>query len=328
MASDTEKYSIEGRAPATPGVNEVLLRITGACNQRCKFCNTDNMKFHMSVRDVFRRCYGLDRESVTPILTGGEPTVHGECMTIIHLLGEMGFRRFGIQTNAMRFEDRGMAADAAAAGLGFAIVSLHSPSAETSDLITDCPGGFERTLKGIRNLAGCGVEIIINHVLNALNFRMVVDFVNFIHAEVYDGPNARGAPGVFNLSVVQPSGKAQDNRDIVPRLAEAAPFYVSALKRCGELGIYAVNPGCGMPVCFTPGFEDRSSELFLIENNAAQVRTISANKPLKVKGARCGSCLYDSRCLGVWRNYADMFGLEELTPVEKPPTGRGGPTFL
>jgi len=35
-----------------------------------------------------------------------------------------------------------------------------------------------------------------------------------------------------------------------------------------------------------------------------------------VKSKTCKECKYNNRCYGVWKNYADFFGLEELKPVK------------
>lgn len=298
-----------------PGVNEILLRITAACNQRCVFCNTDGMDFQMSVKDVHRECRQLDRETVYPILTGGEPTLHSDCVLIINLLKEMGFRNIGIQTNAMKFSRMRYAAEAAEAGLEFAIVSLHGATPEMSDLITDCPGGFDNTWKGIQNLIACGVEVIINHVLNNENYRHVASFVEMINKKLYENVEGSSYSGILSLSLVQPFGKALERFEIVPMLKDVAPFFVAAMKRCAELGVEVVNPGCGIPVCLTPGFEHCSSEASLIRKDAVGVRTISANSERKVKGPDCEMCAYDGVCLGIWREYAEAYGFEELKPV-------------
>ena len=315
---DVIRENANNRAPANraeAGVNEELLRITAACNQECVFCNTHGMAFQMSIRDVFQQCYGLDRQSVTPILTGGEPTIHAGFIPMLHLLGEMGFQSYGVQTNAMLFDDARFASDAAAAGLGFAIVSLHAAGPALSDIITGSPGGFARSWIGMHNLAERGVNIIINHALCAANLTGAAGFADFIGAGLYSLLRDRGMPRSLSLSIAQPDGKARGARDIAPRLTDAAPFYIAALRRCDELGIYAVNPGCGIPVCFTPGLEGRSSELRLIESGAGQPRTAWANAGLKTKGPNCPQCLMGSRCLGVWKSYAEMYGLDELKPV-------------
>lgn len=302
-------------ARAAAAVNEELLRITSACNQECVFCNTHGMNFRMTIRDVFQRCASLDRNTITPILTGGEPTVHPEFIPILHLLGEMGFPNYGVQTNAMRFDDPRFAADSASAGLSFAIVSLHAPDAPLSDYITGRPGAFHRTMNGVRNLLDLGVNVVINHVLCVPNLARAVEFINFTDLSLYSLLRDNGAPAALSLSVAQPDGKARGAADIIPRLSDAAPFFLAALNRCGDLGIYAVNPGCGIPVCFTPGLENRSSELLLIEANTHQPRTVSANADLKTKSPNCSRCLLDCRCLGVWKTYAEIYGLDELIPV-------------
>lgn len=298
------------------GAREILLRITGACNQNCRFCNTVNMSFKMDLKDVFRECHGILEERVIPIFTGGEPALHSELLTMSRVLREMGYREIGIQTNGVKAKDNEYASALADSGITFAIVSLHSHDSEVSDRLTRVPGDFECTVSGIHNLLSNGINVIINHVINKMNYKSAEHFVEII-AKTFpfeEGPSG-GRIEALSLSYAQPVGAAFGNFKIVPRLSEAAPFFVSALRKCVSIGLSAVNPGCGIPVCFTPGFESLSSEYYLLRNSITDVRTIDVNRSAKVKASECKKCIHDKFCLGLWENYVAMYGIDELRPV-------------
>lgn len=298
------------------GAREILLRITAACNQKCVFCNTDGLSFSMNTRAVHRECYGAARHGTVPIFTGGEPTLHKDLLTMARVLSEMGFRNISLQTNAVRAADEKFAAALKRAGFERAIVSLHSHDAGVSGTITGSPGDFHATLAGIRNLMANGINVVINHVLNTINYRDSEHFVDFLEETIL--VPCAGLPGsmeALSLSFVQPAGKAFANRDLVPRLSGVAPFFTAALRKCRGIGLPAVNPGCGVPVCFTPGFETSSSEYHLLSEGVSGVRTVDVNRYAKSKGPQCARCVHNAFCLGVWSNYASIYGLDELHPV-------------
>ncbi|MFH1540014.1 MAG: radical SAM protein [bacterium] len=314
------------KSAAQPGKNfdpappELLLRITFACNQACIFCNTYHMKKNNDTcRDVLVACKNATGTGMIPLFTGGEPTIHRDIIKMIHIARETGHRRVGIQTNAVLMADESFAGKLRKAGLTFAILSLHSHDENTSDAITGAPGTFARTMRGISNLISEGVDIIINHVLCSVNYRDAERFIDFVNETIIEkmGCHATEEYGFLSLSFVQPMGRAHGAKDVVPKLSEAGPFFAAALRRANELGITITNPGCGVPVCFTPGLEAYSSEYHLLLRRMYDVGTFRVNMTRKVKSKQCAGCAYDRLCLGVWESYSEMYGLDELTPIEK-----------
>jgi len=269
-------------------------------------------------RDVFIECKNASAEMI-PLFTGGEPSIHRDIIKMIYIAGETGRRRIGIQTNAVLMADRAFAGKLRKAGLTFAILSLHSHDEKISDAITGSPGTFAKTMRGIDNLISEGVDIIINHVLCSLNYRDAERFVDFVKETIVEKMGYRPTEdyGFLSLSFVQPMGKARGAKNVVPRLGEAGPFFNAAMRRAIELGMTITNPGCGVPVCFTPGLEAYSSEYHLLMRRTYDVGTFRVNMTRKVKSKRCVECDCDSLCLGVWESYGEMYGLDELNPIGK-----------
>lgn len=254
-----------------------------------------------------------------PLFTGGEPTLHPDIIKMVHVAAQTGHGLVGIQTNAVLMADGAFTAKLRKAGLTFAILSLHSHDGKISDVITGAPGTFNRTICGIGNLISEGVDIIINHVLCSANYRDAERFIDFANETLVEKMGCRPTKeyGFLSLSFVQPMGRAAGAEDVVPRLSEAGPFFAAAMRRAIALGLTITNPGCGVPVCFTPGLEEYSSEYHLLLRRTYDVGTFRVNMSRKVKPQRCSVCAYDNLCLGVWESYADMYGLDEPAPVKK-----------
>jgi hypothetical protein len=78
-----------------------------------------------------------------------------------------------------------------------------------------------------------------------------------------------------------------------------------------------------IPFCLMRGFEDCIAETQIPEtrvfdadltiNNYAQYRILKG----KSKRSACQKCVYFSVCEGPWKEYPQLFGWEEFTPVLK-----------
>jgi len=275
------------------------------CNVRPPFKAKDAREAERDVLDALKK-----DPNGTVSFTGGEPTIRKDLMALVAFAKKQGCLRVEVQTNAVMCYYESYVAGLKKAGLDGAFVALHSHQENVSDRLTRTPGSFKFTLAGIGNLLNAGISVTINTVVNSMNYRSLPDFARFVGARF---PRARG----ICISFVQPFGNAQKNNWIVPRISEASPYIVKAMGYCKDNGIWFNNPYCGIPLCHAQGFEEYCSEY-----QEAQERESLAHEGIlrvvenKVKSVRCKDCSLDRYCLGVWKWYADLYGLDELKPVK------------
>jgi len=169
-----------------------------------------------------------------------------------------------------------------------------------ADGITGRPGGFAKTVRGIKELLKVDICVAVNFVINGMNYREAPGFAAFA---------ARNLPGAaLNFSCVAPVSGAVERTDLVPRFSDAVPYLVEALAACEEAGIdYAgLEPHWGVPPCAL---------------GSSRLRYMPLQAPLAgpysgfVKGASCGECAIDNCCPGVREKYARMYGTGELAPL-------------
>ena len=268
----------------------------------------------------------MDDDAIT--VTGGEPTIRDDIIELLDLSKECGFSIIELQTNGLMLEDKAIAKEITDR-VQAVLFALHSHRKEISDRITG-EKSFERKIRALGNLSASGVNVTVSHVINKLNHADLSGFVEFISRH----------PGRINIyfSFVRPCGNAKNNRWIVPKLSETELDICKALSLCEKKGIhYHIE---GMPLCYLCGHEHHSSELlrdcekpFVYcgpdESGHKNLHEFGKNS-LKAKAQACRQCSLDSICEGVWKEYAEIHGMDELYPVfsDKEKILRNVKTFL
>lgn len=296
MLLDIPSARIHGRTLPLGAVFQIGFN----CNQNCVFCSADKSlpyvpenRIQHALDKVFRLCVPR------VVFSGGEPTLYSGLSSCIAKCEQAGISEISIYTNGMAAASKQYAASLARAGLNLALVSLHSHVSATSDRITRSPGGFRKTTKGIENFLNESVLTIINHVINEINYRHTPAFVSFVKREF---------PGAFlNFSYVAPFQDAVARPGIVPRFRDAAPYLVKALDECDRLGVVAsgLEPHWGIPPCIINADPRHFPFLAPLSRSFSEF----------TKADACSQCGLERSCYGVRRNYAELHGLGDLSPI-------------
>ena len=142
----------------------ISLTMEFRCNLRCTHCMIEGTmdrlapqaaeRFEQVLRDrAMRGWTGL-------ILTGSEITLHRDLPQMARRARAAGFRHVRIQTHGMRLADPDYCARLVEAGVDEFFVSICAPTAETHDRITQVPGSFARSLRGLENLDAFGDRVV------------------------------------------------------------------------------------------------------------------------------------------------------------------------
>lgn len=142
-------------ASSEPSLAHIYFYLSGACNLRCRHCWIDPRAETQSVpfvpwrewERVFVEAKGLGLRAVK--LTGGEPLLHPEALTIMRELKGMGLN-ITMETNGTLVE-----ADVAHAikeHCSFVSVSVDGPTAESHEDLRGVAGSFDRTCAGMQHL--------------------------------------------------------------------------------------------------------------------------------------------------------------------------------
>ncbi|MFT3712862.1 MAG: radical SAM protein [Archangium sp.] len=282
-------------------VRENIVRVNFRCNQACTFCFVSTHLPSAKEAAIEAGILEVAREGGVVTLSGGEPTLNPKLVDYVKLAKREGASEVELQTNATKLGDRELTTALIAAGVDVAFVSLHGSRAEISDVVTEAPGTFEKTVLGLDELHRTKVELRINFVFCQSNLR---DFPAFVELASTRWPRA-----ALNVSFVAPSTDVvpRDSK-LIPRYADVLPFLAEGLTLAASRGtrIIGFDSMCGVPFCLVP------------QNVRAQYTQLQAapdDRGEFVKTEACRRCAMEKQCFGLRRGYATLHGTDELLPI-------------
>ena len=280
------------------------VRVNFHCNQTCHFCFVSTHLPAASEARVREAIEEAGRAGAILALSGGEPTLNPRLLDYVALGRASGAREIELQTNATRLGDDDLACRLAAAGLDVAFVSLHGATAEISDAVTNAPGTFERTQRGIDAALAAALRVRLNFVFCELNRQAFPDVVRLV-AE-------RWPAAELAVSFVAPSTDlVPRERWLIPRYTEVLPSLVEGVRIARQRGVSLTGfeSMCGIPLCLVPAELDQHLGL-------AEVPP-GLDGGEFVKPDPCDACALSVRCWGLRRGYAELHGAGELRPVAR-----------
>ncbi len=156
--------------PFGRSISYLRVSVTDRCDLRCVYCMAEDMTFLpraevLTLEELDRLCGVFIRLGVRKLrITGGEPLVRRDVMTLFRSLGERigsGLDELTLTTNGTQLTR--YATDLFSAGVRRVNVSLDTLSAETFTKVTRW-GRIDRTLAGIRAAQQAGLAVKINAV--------------------------------------------------------------------------------------------------------------------------------------------------------------------
>lgn len=298
----------------------VELTVHFRCNLACRHCMilesmhwltpADDAEFEALLAENLRlkKWRGL-------ILTGAEVTLRRDLPDLARRARQAGFEHVRIQTHAMRLADDSYCQELVEAGIDEYFVSITADSAELHDRITEVPGSFDRTLRGLHNLERFrNVRTMTNTVVTGLSWNSL------------EGVVERLKP-LRNLVEMDfwcywPMNEVADPELLVSHI-EVAPRLRAAIRLARSLGRYVEVKN--FPQCLL------GTEADALRNDQPELRT---DPRFWDEFQRNGfhQCVFrdvcgSAQCLGLNTAYVSRFGwhedvLQPLTRTECPAAGR------
>jgi len=190
-------------------IRYLRLSVTDRCDLRCTYCMAETMQFLpkrelLSLEELDRLAGAFVARGVKKIrITGGEPLVRRDIMTLFRSLGARlgeGLEELTLTTNATQLER--YAADLAAAGVKRINVSLDTLDPERFTRITR-RGALEAVLRGIDAAQAAGLHLKLNIVaLKHDNAQDIPHMIRWAHGRGMD----------VTLIEVMPLGETGEDR--------------------------------------------------------------------------------------------------------------------
>lgn len=299
---------------AHPALGQVAnLRLGFRCNQDCWFC-WQGRQWPEPPDHLYKTW--LDELAITGVkslsITGGEPTIHRALPGLVERATQSHGMFVSVQTNAIRFAKPKFMETMTKAGLEEVFVSLHAADSEISDRMTRAPRTHELTLKGIEACLEAGVKVYLNCVVERENYQ---DIAN--HAELIVNRFVRPFPHnpIRKVTYSHPCSYYDASlweHTLVP-LDELRPILLKTAETLNSEKVYVdVVGSCGFPPC-----------LFRENPNLVQWASPDNFDPEDTSGRvypePCQECAFKPQCLGVRKEYLDLYGTRGLTPFEVLP---------
>jgi MoaA/NifB/PqqE/SkfB family radical SAM enzyme len=290
------------RRPGEAAVPARIVRINFQCNQACRFCFVST---HLPKADdaaIERAIVEIAEQRGVLVLSGGEPTLNPRLVDWVRLGRARGAVGVDLQTNAMRLGDDGLAERLRDAGVDQVFISLHGSRAEISDAVTEAPGTFDKTVRGIDAALRAGLRTRLNFVFCQTNLADFPDYVSFVHARW------PGATVVVSF-VAGSTDVVPRTKDLIPRYADVLPPLSEGLRRARELGvpIDGFESMCGIPLCLVPSDLTSFFELAEVAPGFDRGEFVYVDA--------CTDCRLRGKCYGLRRGYDELHGRSELRTV-------------
>lgn len=305
----------------TPG-SGVLFRFGEQCNNGCPMCpNTgDPALFYHSPEELVRRLDFVRQRGFQRIVaTGGEPTIHPGFWTIIERVADYGMT-WDINTHGRSFAKPDFAERSIQLGLQLAIVSLHSHDPAVSAVLSGArETAHYETVGGIEHLIDAGAGVMLNCVLTRLNLDHLEEYLQF-------GIERFGSAVAFKFVFPSTIGKGAHWEGTALRYSEIRePIQrVHRIAKNENLVVcYETIPNCilGDPEPGNYGRSGFGETHYLDDATGTRIYSMEhVEAELSAFSEDCRNCSALKRCSGVTLEYAQRYGLDELSPFKDVPS--------
>jgi MoaA/NifB/PqqE/SkfB family radical SAM enzyme len=237
----------------------------------------------------------------------------------------VGFQEIQITTNGVRLGKAAYARLLVDAGADSFRFSIHGHTPELHDRLVAVPGALENIRKAVATLRERKVDLGINYVLNAINYRAFPETVEFFYRDL----------GIKDVIVYflryQGFGALPENKELLKlKMADAVPFVREGFRRLKAAGSKPLPALIHFPPCAAPELagsmldwtrdpelcgagNSRKDHMTLPDGRAGLIHEITNSGKRQVPV--CRKCVHRDVCLGIEENYLETFGEAEFSPV-------------
>ncbi|OQB11128.1 MAG: Anaerobic sulfatase-maturating enzyme [Candidatus Omnitrophica bacterium ADurb.Bin205] len=276
------------------GINSLFLYVEGPCLNNCIFCK---QKKDFGYSDIFKLQAQLQRnvelKALRLCIIGNEPLAHPGILRIISLAVQYGFLKVEIMTSGEALFDRKFASELIKRGVSSFSLPVFSDKAAQHDMIVGRRGSFLKLMQGIKNAKGLGAEVFVHSNLIKQNINSVKTLERLVR---------RGLNLPFVILPIRPKSANMPYKDLMPS-------YKDILTK-----LSGINSLMGFPICVTARVQEKalkgkeeisdSMKLYILDQKFVKINI-------------CRGCCYKNSCLGLFKEYADIYGVKEISAIVK-----------
>jgi MoaA/NifB/PqqE/SkfB family radical SAM enzyme len=298
--------------------HRIDIKVGYQCNNHCQFCVQGDKRYRRGDKTGAELAGILKKrrkDSDQVVFTGGEVTIRKDFFELVGVARDLGYANIQIQSNGRMFAYEDFCKKAVRAGANDFGLALHGSEKGIHDRLTLAPGSFNETVRGIKNLKKLGQKVILNTVINKINYKDLPDIARLLVSLGVDQ---------FQFAFIHICKLIMEDpvmiRKIVPRKSQVKDFVKKGL----QIGIdnHRVVMVEALPYCFMNGYEECISDRYIPPTSLEEDFFISdfdkvRREEGKIKGPRCPQCKHYVECEGPWKEYPHLFGWDEFKPIER-----------
>jgi len=317
------------------------------CNIKCKFCFYKNEK-HIDIKPLIYQ--QLEQGKKYGILdwdiSGGEPTILPYWFDLLKDMKSMGFRNIACISNGYKFAGTDFLYKSVECGLNEILLSIHGSYESLHDSMTDVDGSFFKIQRALDEISKMfhRPKLRINIVVTKLNYH---DLPNIIKMVTKHDPIAVNFLP-FRIENSATNESAVKYSEIVKKINKAIILledynYITNHNQI-KIAVRYIPPCLFRHLDFRKYvagylqrvFDEYEWDEYTIrkfenarfnkdipdldcETDKWKLQIDALNKSIRnVAGhtTKCLKCKYFKVCDGIWKSYADLWGIDEFEPIE------------
>jgi MoaA/NifB/PqqE/SkfB family radical SAM enzyme len=288
---------------------ELDVKISYQCNNACVFCLNKEKRDHEIDFEFIKKIvedFGK-KGGEKLIISGGGPLISRNFFDLLILGKQKGIKSFEIQTNGrMLYYEEIVRKLKDFQNIGL-LVSFHFPTDKLYRKYCQSDG-FNQTIEGLKNLIKYNFNFTINTVVMRQNL--------FYLEEILKVLKKIGINEKIQYRFIDGKNVIDSYDEFVPQYSECAPFVEKAVEKNKDVGI-KLNE---FPFCVLKRETRYRADISINpgrRNLSSRGKILSTKEILDMQFVypNCKNCLYKSKCLGVRKEYVDIYGTKEFNPI-------------
>lgn len=294
--------------------NKIQCSFGWECNNACLYCATygESCNNALSLEDIPKILEKISNtEDAEVEISGGEPTLKPEMFYFLKQLSTtLPNIEYVLLTNGRNFSKPALASKMSELTPNKIVVPIHADTPKLHDFITQSQGSFNETMLGIKNLYEYNLPVNLKTVINKLNYERLPQMIEMLAQKF---PTCSG---IITNMVILNSGKALENKNLIGvRFKSTTPYLENAIdigKRYGfKVWIYSAPP-CLLSEKYRNYLGTRFHPSLIRKNDEGEITRVKTRNQTAEK---CKFCRYVAVCADAWGDYFEMYGTDEVQPI-------------
>ncbi len=263
---------------------------------------------------------GVEFEIKQVVFSGGEVTLRKDLPLLLAHAKRMNYENVIVLTNGRKLSSTSYLGKLIESGITGIGTTLYSLFPEVHEKITGVQGSFFQTVAGIRTVSAYrpNIPFSVNIVITLENYQSLSETVQYLIdlgvrsiQITYVVPIGR-AKGIFKSGMPLIS-------EILPLLEKSINLFEKAIDKSNHYSITtSFFPRCMLGNLGSYATDEDPSLTYFVSPDKTMIslKELLGKDMLVSKTNKCENCLDSYHCIGLWREYTNVHGWDELKAIQ------------